>query len=253
MKLLTLDFETYFDSEYTLKKMTTEAYIRDPRFMVHGCGLLLPDGQSVYVPHSSLPAAFSAIDWDNTAVLCHHAHFDGFILSHHFGIRPKFWLDTMCMARLVLGPTYSVALSALTKTFELSHGKTLDYQRMSGYRFGQDPAFDKEIGEGCKDDCKLTNELFQKLMTRGDGFPREELKIIDMTIRWFTEPVLDGDQPHYEWLKEKEWLTKNELLHALGVSEKELGSPAAFGELLADEARRNADEGGQKWPYPCIR
>lgn len=38
MNILTLDFETYFDDDYTLRKLTTEAYVRGPRFEVHGCG-----------------------------------------------------------------------------------------------------------------------------------------------------------------------------------------------------------------------
>ena len=36
MNLITLDFETYYDKAFSLSKMTTEAYIRDPRFEVIG-------------------------------------------------------------------------------------------------------------------------------------------------------------------------------------------------------------------------
>ena len=32
MNLAVLDFETLFGDDYTLSKMSTEAYIRDPRF-----------------------------------------------------------------------------------------------------------------------------------------------------------------------------------------------------------------------------
>ena len=31
-RLVTLDFETYFDQDYTLKKMSTSEYVRDKRF-----------------------------------------------------------------------------------------------------------------------------------------------------------------------------------------------------------------------------
>ena len=40
MNIVTLDFETYWDADYILSKMTTEAYVRDPRFEVHGVGIL---------------------------------------------------------------------------------------------------------------------------------------------------------------------------------------------------------------------
>ena len=31
MDVYTLDFETYYDQEYSLSKVTTEEYVRDPR------------------------------------------------------------------------------------------------------------------------------------------------------------------------------------------------------------------------------
>ena len=36
MDIVTLDFETYYDKEYSLSKMTTEEYIRDDRFEIIG-------------------------------------------------------------------------------------------------------------------------------------------------------------------------------------------------------------------------
>ena len=39
MDLITLDFETYYDRDFSLSKMTTEEYIRDPRFEVIGVGV----------------------------------------------------------------------------------------------------------------------------------------------------------------------------------------------------------------------
>jgi DNA polymerase len=41
MELITLDFETYYSREYSLSKITTEAYVRDPRFEVIGVGVKL--------------------------------------------------------------------------------------------------------------------------------------------------------------------------------------------------------------------
>ena len=36
MNFITLDFETYYDREYSLRKLTTEEYVRDKRFEVIG-------------------------------------------------------------------------------------------------------------------------------------------------------------------------------------------------------------------------
>jgi len=50
MKLLVLDFETYYDSRtYTLSKLSTEAYVRDPRFSAHLCGFRWQDGSRLWV------------------------------------------------------------------------------------------------------------------------------------------------------------------------------------------------------------
>jgi hypothetical protein len=39
MQIICLDFEAYFDREYTLSKLTTEAYIRYMRFAVLGASI----------------------------------------------------------------------------------------------------------------------------------------------------------------------------------------------------------------------
>ena len=37
--VIALDFETFFGADYTLSKLTTEAYVRDPRFEPHGAAI----------------------------------------------------------------------------------------------------------------------------------------------------------------------------------------------------------------------
>ena len=44
MNLITIDFETYYDKDFSLRKMTTESYIRDPRFEVIGVGVKVNNG-----------------------------------------------------------------------------------------------------------------------------------------------------------------------------------------------------------------
>ena len=46
MNLITVDFETYYDKDFSLRKVTTEAYIRDPQFEVIGVGVKVNDGQT---------------------------------------------------------------------------------------------------------------------------------------------------------------------------------------------------------------
>ncbi len=46
MDLITLDFETYYSREYSLSKMTTEEYVRDPRFEVIGVGVKVNNAET---------------------------------------------------------------------------------------------------------------------------------------------------------------------------------------------------------------
>ena len=46
MNILTIDFETYYDKQYSLSKLTTEAYIRDPQFEVIGVAVKQNDGET---------------------------------------------------------------------------------------------------------------------------------------------------------------------------------------------------------------
>lgn len=132
MNLITLDFETFFSDDYTLKKLTTEAYIRDPRFEALCVGIKeIKDTPTIWVSQSDIADALQAVPWHETACLCHHAHFDGLILSHHYGIKPAMWFDTLSMARLLLGNHVSASLGALAKHFELPE-KNVPYDLFRG-------------------------------------------------------------------------------------------------------------------------
>ena len=105
MNIITLNVETYFADDYTLSKMTTEEYVRDPRFETHVVGMRLnssaPISDTAWFTHAQFLELAPRYDWANSALLCHHAHFDGLILSHHYGIKPAYYLDTLSMARLL--------------------------------------------------------------------------------------------------------------------------------------------------------
>ena len=44
MQLITIDFETFYDVGYGLKKLTTEEYIKSPMFQVIGVSIKIDDG-----------------------------------------------------------------------------------------------------------------------------------------------------------------------------------------------------------------
>lgn len=233
--------------------MTTESYIRDPRFEALGCGLLFvypgEHPHRTWVDGPKLPGMFASIDWSSTAVLAHHAQFDGLILSHHYGIKPRFWYDTLSMARLVLGTHLSVGLDSLSKHFGLQ-AKTVPYNEFRGKRFadlGRDLL--GRLASGCLHDCSLTLEIFRRL---AQHFPAEEYQTVDTTIRMFTEPVLEGDIDLLGeiWMEEEK--RRRSLLDELGASAKEIGSDATFTALLQAEGVEVEYKAGKNGPIPAF-
>ena len=84
MKIVTLDFETYYDRDYSLSKMTTEEYIRDDRFEVIGLAVKKEDKPTKWVLGQERVKSFlSHIDLSEYAILCHNTAFDGAILNSH--------------------------------------------------------------------------------------------------------------------------------------------------------------------------
>ncbi len=167
LNIITLDAETYFDNEFTLKKLTTEGYIRDPRFEVHGWGVRHSTGQLEWMTHAEFLMRSKEVDWSKVAVLCHHSAFDGLILSHHYGIKPVFWLDTLSMARLLVGNHISLGLGSLTKHYGLTE-KNVPYDDFKGKHWCElEPDVQRSLADGCLHDVELTWQIFGKLM-RGE-------------------------------------------------------------------------------------
>jgi hypothetical protein len=232
MNILTLDFETYFDDEYTLKKMTTEAYVRDPRFEALGLGMQLNGGEKTWIHGPAIKRALAQYDWSKYAVLAHHAHFDGLILAHHYGVKPHVWLDTLSMARLQLGNHISVSLDSLSRHYALM-AKSVPYDLFKGKRLAElDSNVLELLGSGCLDDVSLTFDIFQRLAV---NFPQEEYRVIDMTVRMFTEPQLIGDTDVFAkvWVDEAE--RKKALLSTLDLEAGDLQSADKFAALLEAE------------------
>ncbi len=188
--LATLDFETFYDKEYTLRKLTTESYVRDPRFETIGVGVKLGKRPSVWLEEWEFREWAARVDWSRVAVNAHHAQFDAFILSHHYGIKPGFLFCTMSMARALHGVS-GVGLGVLAPLYGLGE-KGKEIENAKGKRRKDFTEVDwLKFGDYCNQDVALTDGLLRKM---SPGFPKEELWVIDGLVRMFTEPVFEADQ-----------------------------------------------------------
>ena len=231
MDVYTLDFETYYDKDYSLSKMTTEEYVRDRRFEVIGLAIKKNDKATKWiVDGDQVSRLLSYINFSDSAILCHNTMFDGAILSWRYGVKPKVWFDTMCMSRALHGIETSASLKAVAERYGVGV-KGTEVNNAKGKR--QTDFTEQELaryGGYAKNDVDLTYKLFTMM---GRVFPRQELKLIDLTLRMFIEPTLDLDlellEQHLEYVKDR----KDKLLRDANVTDKkDLMSNPKFADLL---------------------
>ena len=192
MKIIALDFETYYDKEYSLSKITTEEYIRDERFETIGVGIKEDGQDAVWVAgtHDKIKKYLDSLNLHEHLVVAHNAMFDAAILNWRFDIRPRGWLDTLSMARALHTIEVGGSLAALATYYQLGEKGTEVVQALGKRRTDFTAVDLAAYGEYCKNDCHLTLELFKIL---SQGYSKTELKLIDLTIRMFSEPVLQLD------------------------------------------------------------
>ena len=231
MKLLTIDFETYYDKDFSLSKITTEEYIRSEQFETIGVAVKEDSGETKWYTgtFSEIRKALKQYDWEDSGCLAHNAMFDSAILTWLFGIKPKMWFDTMSMGRALIGSFHSVSLANMSKYYKVGEKGTEVLNALGKRRLDFTEEELERYAQYCINDVELTYALFSKIVK---GFPQSELRLIDLTIKMFSEPILEID----EGLLKKELKNieekKQSLLNQSGMDSKTLASNKKFAEFL---------------------
>jgi hypothetical protein len=232
MDLITLDFETYYDRDYSLSKLTTEEYVRDPRFEVIGVGVKVNNEGTEWASgtHDELKRYLHSFAWEKSMVLAHNTMFYGAILSWVFDVHPRIYTDTLCIARALHGVEVGGSLRALSERYGIGAKGTEVLNALGKRRadFTDDQL--ALYGDYCINDVELTHKLFNIFLRK--GFPKQELRMVDLTLRMFTEPCLELDigllEQHLEDTRER----KDQLLESAGVCKDDLMSNPKFAEVL---------------------
>lgn len=231
MNILTIDFETYYSQTYSLSKMTTEEYIRGDEFEVIGVSVQVDASEPLWFSGTFMEtkAWLGQFDWDNSFGLAHNAMFDSAILSWVFDIRPKAWLDTLCMARATDGLEVGNSLAKLADRYGIGKKGTEVLNALGKKRADFTKQELEKYGEYCKNDTALTYVLCQIMI---DRFSLAELKLIDLTLSMFYNPVLRLDtlllEQHLMQVKDR----KDKLLAACISDKDTLMSNPKLAELL---------------------
>lgn len=232
MNLITVDFETYYDRDFSLSKITTEEYVRSDLFEVIGVSVKVNNEETEWASgtHEQIKQWLqSNFEWERSFVLAHNTLFDGAILHWRFDVNPRGWLDTLCMGRALHGVEVGGSLKALAERYGLGEKGTEVVNALGKRRLSFSDDELARYGDYCINDVELTHKLFTILVK---DFPKQELRVIDQTLRMFIDPVLelDGDmlQQHLIGIKQM----KEDLLTSSGVDKTELMSNEKFAELL---------------------
>lgn len=209
-RLVQLDFETYYDDEYTLKKLSTSEYVRDPRFKAQMVGIKIGNRKTKIYGHTQIRRALQAIDWSTHSLLSHNTQFDGFILSHHYNIHPKFLYDTLAMARGLHSNEIGAGLDEVSQYYD-GQGK-IDgvLEHTKGVRDWPAQMF-AQVAVYCANDVEEMARIFRLMVPK---LPDDEFHHIDWITRCFTSPVLRVDIPRVERELERELAHREQLMYA---------------------------------------
>jgi len=237
MDKLFIDFETYYDDVYSLKKMSAIEYVLSPQFEALGCAFTV-DGDEApawWVDGPDLPAAFAKIDWPNTFAIAHNSLFDMLILSLRYGVVPGFYGDTLSMARnFISHSTNSVSLASIATYYgmgekwnTLAKTKGVNFHALKANR-----ALHEEVKLYGMDDVRKCQQIYRRMMDH--GFPAmSQLEIIDWVVRMVTQPQFELDMnvlaEHLAEVKAK----KQALLDAAQMEQSQVGSLMSDQQLAA--------------------
>ena len=226
---LVLDLETYYDDTYSLKKMHTLEYVRDERFLVHGCAVKVDDEDTIFVPGEAFKIFIDSLP-DDVELICHNTYFDGLVLYHHYQFVPETYRDTQSMAKGLLPHAPSHSLDNLCSLLGLGEKIPEVLGLTKGLRHIPPELF-AQLGEYAKNDVELTDLLYRKLEP---GLPDEELQLIDLTMRWGCRPVLHVDLPRAEAALRVSIASRNDAIEASGTTLEVLSSQPKFRAYLED-------------------
>lgn len=230
--------------------MSTESYLRDPRFHAHGAAIKWQHNiPARWYTEPELRHILKTEDWSDVWLICHHGQFDFSILAWHYDVHPRMLGCTLAMARHCIGSHMSVSLDSVRKYFGMPP-KTTPYHAFRGKTWEQLSLQEQEaLADGCCDEVESVWTIFGKLASQ---MPAEEFAVIDITLRMFCEPRLRGDVDVLADLWESEEKRRRGSLASLGVTESELQSSDKFKALLEAEGVEIEYKNGKNDSIPAF-
>jgi hypothetical protein len=240
--IITLDFETFYDTKFSLSRLTTEEYVRDNQFDIIGVGIKIDTEPAYWVsgPSDLLNKHLLSLPWKDSSLLCHNTMFDGAILAWSLKIQPRLYLDTLSMARAVHGVDAGGSLAKLATRYQIGEKGDEVVNAKGKRKVDFSPEELERYGEYCKNDVELTYQLFGKMVGK---FQQNEINLIDLTLRMFIHPMfyVDDDLLHerLQDLRDEKFNLLGSLKEKLNcANEEEVRKKLASNTKFAENAQR---------------
>jgi len=231
MTPVVIDFETYFDKDFNLKKLPTLIYVRSTTFKVHGAALKIGDAPSRWITASQLQAELDAIDWSDALLISHNSNFDNVILHERYGVTPAQRCDTLGLCRMLLPRDLDLELDKIGPLLGLQ-GKAGGGAALTAVKGVYDltPELEAPLGEYACVDADITYGVWQILWP---NLPELQREVMDLVVRMSTEGVLEGDPIMFDEARDEVLAHRAAMLEKVpDVDIKQLTSRNQFAELL---------------------
>lgn len=184
----TIDFETYYDKDYSLKKMTPVEYILDPRFEVIMLSVKRPGKPVINLSGDKIRMFFQLLNPDDTIMISYNSLFDMCIAAWHYNFLPKLMIDAMGMVRAWRGHQLRSVALAVAAPHIIGRHKGQAVHKMIGLRAADIRALGlwDEYEKYCGDDSELCEGIFEQLMA--EGFPLGELIVMHNVLLMAIHP-----------------------------------------------------------------
>lgn len=236
--VVTIDFESFYGKNVTLKKLSVEEYLFHPEFRVHGMALQLDAGPTEWVEPEDIGTRLHEI-WPEPgkgpALLAHNVRFDGSIAAWLYGVTPSLYLCSMGMARASLRHVTakgSVSLAACAEALGLPPKGGFITNMYGRHPEDLSPAELQQYRQYATHDAWLAYQVFSRLV---DDMPLSEIIRCDLVTRMYTHPQLLLDRSKLEAAVEDELKRREEAVRRSGQTLTALRSRKAFVAALASE------------------
>lgn len=230
MDTLVIDLESYFDPKYSLKKLPTLTYIRDPRFQLHGLAAKHNSQPAEWISARWVSEYLHAVDWKSTALITHNSHFDNIVLYEHYAITPAQRIDTLALCRMALPHDLDFDLDSICYALQLPSkvggGKALE--AVKGLR-ELPPQLEADLAKYAIGDAESTYGLYETLYPL---LPEKELRAMNLLVRMATEGVIELDPDMLKEAEQEIIEERRTKLEAVSATPEQLRSRDQFAALL---------------------